>query len=56
VAKDVIEMQGTASEVLPDTNFRFTLENGHQLLCYISGRMRKNHIRILDGDRVTVET
>ena len=55
MAKDVIEMQGVVTEVLPDTNFRVQLENGHQLLCYISGRMRKNYIRILDGDRVTVE-
>jgi translation initiation factor IF-1 len=55
VAKDVIEMPGIVTEVLPDTNFRVKLENGHELLCYISGRMRKNYIRILDGDRVTVE-
>jgi translation initiation factor IF-1 len=55
VAKDVIEMPGVVTEVLPDTNFRVKLENGHELLCYISGRMRKNYIRILDGDRVTVE-
>jgi translation initiation factor IF-1 len=55
VAKDVIEMQGVVTEVLPDTNFRVKLDNGHELLCYISGRMRKNYIRILDGDRVTVE-
>lgn len=55
MAKDVIEMQGVVTEVLPDTNFRVQLENGHQLLCYISGKMRKHYIRILDGDRVTVE-
>ena len=55
MAKDVIEMQGTVTEVLPDTNFRVELENGHQVLAYISGRMRKNYIRILEGDRVTVE-
>ena len=55
MAKDVIEMAGTVTEVLPDTHFRVRLENGHELLCYISGRMRKNYIRILDGDRVTVE-
>lgn len=48
-------MQGTVEEVLPDTNFRVTLENGHKVLAYISGRMRKNYIRILEGDRVTVE-
>lgn len=55
MAKDAIEMQGTVTEVLPDTNFRVELENGHEVLAYISGRMRKNYIRILEGDRVTVE-
>ena len=55
MAKDVIEMQGTVTEVLPDTNFRVKLENGHEVLAYISGRMRKNYIRILEGDRVTIE-
>jgi translation initiation factor IF-1 len=55
LAKDVIEMQGTVTEVLPDTNFRVELENGHEVLAYISGRMRKNYIRILEGDRVTIE-
>lgn len=55
MAKDVIEMQGTVTEVLPDTNFRVKLENDHEVLAYISGRMRKNYIRILEGDRVTVE-
>lgn len=53
--KESIEMQGTVTEVLPDTNFRVQLENGHEVLAYISGRMRKNYIRILEGDRVTVE-
>lgn len=55
MAKDAIEMQGVVLEVLPDTNFRVELDNGHQVLAYISGRMRKNYIRILEGDRVTVE-
>lgn len=55
MAKDAIEMQGTVTEVLPDANFRVELENGHEVLAYISGRMRKNYIRILEGDRVTVE-
>jgi translation initiation factor IF-1 len=55
LAKDAIEMQGTVTEVLPDTNFRVELENGHRVLAYISGRMRKNYIRILEGDKVTVE-
>ena len=55
LAKEAIEMQGTVTEVLPETNFRVQLENGHEVLAYISGRMRKNYIRILEGDRVTVE-
>lgn len=55
MAKEAIEMQGRVTEVLPDTNFRVELENGHEVLAYISGRMRKNYIRILPGDRVTVE-
>jgi translation initiation factor IF-1 len=55
LSKDAIEMQGTVTEVLPDTNFRVELDNGHKVLAYISGRMRKNYIRILEGDRVTVE-
>ena len=55
MARDTIEMQGTVTEVLPDTNFRVQLENGHEVLAYISGRMRKNYIRILAGDKVTVE-
>jgi translation initiation factor IF-1 len=42
-------------EVLPDTRFRVTLENGHQLVAYTAGKMRKNHIRILAGDKVTLE-
>ncbi len=55
MSKEVIEMQGMVTEVLPDTNFRVKLENDHEVLAYISGRMRKNYIRILEGDRVTVE-
>jgi translation initiation factor IF-1 len=50
-----IEMQGVVYEVLPDSRFRVTLENGHQLIAYTSGKMRKNHIRILAGDKVTLE-
>jgi translation initiation factor IF-1 len=50
-----IEMQGLVNEVLPDSRFRVTLENGHQLIAYTSGKMRKNHIRILAGDKVTLE-
>ena len=50
-----IEMQGVVNEVLPDSRFRVTLENGHQLIAYTSGKMRKNHIRILAGDKVSLE-
>ena len=50
--EELIEMQGTVTEVLPDSRFRVTLENGHQLVAYTSGRMKKHHIRILAGDAV----
>lgn len=52
---DQIEMQGTVTETLPNTIFRVELENGHVVTAHISGRMRKNYIRILTGDKVTVE-
>lgn len=52
---DVIEMEGTVTETLPNTMFRVQLENGHIVTAHISGRMRKNYIRILTGDQVTVE-
>jgi translation initiation factor IF-1 len=55
MAKDVIEMQGTVIEVLPNTVFRVKLENDHVITGHISGKMRKNYIRILNGDKVTVE-
>jgi translation initiation factor IF-1 len=55
VAGDAIQMMGTITEVLPNTTFRVELENGHQILAYVSGKMRKNYIRILRGDRVAVE-
>ena len=48
-------MQGVVNDVLPDTRFRVTLENGHELIAYTSGKMKKNHIRILVGDKVTLE-
>src|SRR3546814_19307793 len=51
---DVIEFAGTISETLPNTMFRVRLENGHEIIPHISGRMRKNYIRILTGDKVTV--
>ena len=53
--EDNIEMQGTVLETLPNTMFRVELENGHVVTAHISGKMRKNYIRILTGDRVTVQ-
>ena len=53
--KDTIEMQGVVTEVLPNTVFRVKLENDHVITAHISGKMRKNYIRILNGDKVTVE-
>ena len=55
VQEDVIEMQGTILETLPNTMFRVELENGHVVTAHISGKMRKHYIRILTGDKVTVE-
>ncbi len=52
---DVIEMEGTVQETLPNTMFRVKLENGHVVTAHISGRMRKHYIRILTGDKVKVE-
>ena len=53
--EEAIEMEGTVIENLPNTHFRVQLENGHMVIAHISGRMRKNYIRILMGDRVTVQ-
>ncbi|MFT3719324.1 translation initiation factor IF-1 [Pseudorhodoferax sp.] len=53
--EDLIEMSGVVEEVLPDSRYRVLLENGHQLVAYSAGRMRKHHIRILAGDRVSLE-
>ncbi|ENK1089534.1 MAG: translation initiation factor IF-1 [Enterobacteriaceae bacterium] len=53
--EDNIEMQGTVLDTLPNTMFRVELENGHVVIAHISGKMRKNYIRILTGDKVTVE-
>jgi translation initiation factor IF-1 len=53
--EDYIEMQGTVVDTLPNTMFRVELENGHVVIAHISGRMRKNYIRILTGDKVTVQ-
>jgi len=53
--EELIAMNGSVTEVLPDSRFRVTLENGHQLIAYTSGKMRKHHIRILAGDAVSLE-
>ena len=53
--EDQIEMEGTIIETLPNTMFRVELDSGHVITAHISGKMRKNYIRILTGDRVTVE-
>ena len=53
--EDNIELQGTVLETLPNTTFRVELENGYVVTAHISGRMRKNYIRILTGDKVTVQ-
>lgn len=53
--KDLIQLEGTITEALPNTTFRVELDNGHKILAHISGKMRMYHIRILPGDRVTVE-
>ena len=53
--KDAIEVEGTVTEPLPNAMFRVELENGHKVLAHISGKMRMHYIRILPGDKVTVE-
>jgi translation initiation factor IF-1 len=53
--EDHIEMEGTVLEMLPNTTFRVELENKHTVLAHISGKMRKNYIKILTGDKVTVQ-
>jgi translation initiation factor IF-1 len=53
--EDLIEFDGVVTELLPDARFRVRLDNGHETLAYTSGKMKKNRIRILAGDRVTVE-
>ena len=55
MSKDVIELEGTILESLPNAMFRVELENGHEILAHISGKIRKNFIRILPGDKVKVE-
>lgn len=53
--EDLIEMEGVVKEILPNATFRVELDNGHELLAHTSGKMRKHRIRVLAGDRVTVE-
>jgi len=54
-SKDKITVEGTITEALPNTQFKVELDNGHEVLAYISGKMRKYYIRILLGDRVRIE-
>ena len=53
--EDVVELEGTVVETLPNTTFKVELENGHQILAHISGKLRINYIKILPGDKVKVE-
>ena len=55
MSKDVIEFEGTIVESLPNAMFQVQLENGHEILAHISGKIRKNFIKILPGDKVKVE-
>jgi translation initiation factor IF-1 len=54
-SKEKLTVEGTVTEALPNTTFRVELDNGHEVLAYLSGRMRKHYIRVLLGDRVRVE-
>lgn len=53
--EDLLEMNGVVDEVLPDSKYRVTLENGHVLIAYSAGKMRKHHIKIIAGDKVSLE-
>ena len=53
--EELLEMNGVVDEVLPDSRFRVTLDNGHHLVAYTAGKMRKHHIRIIAGDKVSLE-
>ena len=53
--EDVIEIEGTVIEALPNTNFKVRLDNGHEVLAHISGKLRMNYIKILPGDKVKLE-
>lgn len=53
--EDVIEVEGTVLEAMPNATFKVELANGHQILAHVSGKLRLNYIRIIPGDKVTVE-
>lgn len=53
--EELLEMRGVVDEVLPDSRYRVTLDNGHCLVAYSAGKMRKHHIRIIAGDKVSLE-
>jgi translation initiation factor IF-1 len=53
--EELLEMNGLVEEVLPDSRYRVTLDNGHKLIAYSAGKMKKNHIRIIAGDKVSLE-
>jgi translation initiation factor IF-1 len=53
--EELLQFEGLVTEILPDTRFRVQLDNGHSIVAYTAGRMRKNRIKTLAGDRVTVE-
>jgi translation initiation factor IF-1 len=53
--EEVLEMNGVVAEVLPDARYRVKLDNGHDLVAYTAGKMRKHHIRIIAGDKVSLE-
>ncbi len=53
--EELLEMNGTVNEVLPDSRYLVTLENGHSIVAYTAGKMRKHHIRIIAGDKVSLE-
>jgi len=53
--EEVLEMNGVVAEVMPDSRYRVTLDNGHKLIAYSAGKMRKHYIRIIAGDKVSLE-
>ena len=53
--EELLEMEGLVDEILPDSRYRITLDNGHKLIAYTAGKMKKNHIRILAGDKVLLK-